>query len=252
MAVIGCAGFKAGPDPGSYELEGSAAPFRFTTIGQYLVVEINNGIVIIWNCKTILFIKIRQSYKGCVCGLCGNFDGNANNDQTTCCGAMEVDPLVFGNSWKDSPDCPDVPHIPNPCVSNPYRHPWSYTQCNFIHSSVFSTCHLAVDPLPYYDACVFDTCSCEPKGDCDILCTAVAAYAEACNQAGICVDWRTPNSAVSIVCDFNKPSAASEWHYKPCGDPCMKTCRNPSGICSNDIPPLEGKHSGHSQSTVCY
>lgn len=49
-----------------------------------------------------------------------------------------------------------------------------------------------VDPEPYYSACVRDACACDTGGDCECFCTAVAAYAEACNEGGVCVAWRTP------------------------------------------------------------
>lgn len=49
-----------------------------------------------------------------------------------------------------------------------------------------------VDPQQYFDACVRDTCACNSGGDCECFCSAVAAYAAACNEAGVCVKWRTP------------------------------------------------------------
>ena len=49
-----------------------------------------------------------------------------------------------------------------------------------------------MDPSNYYDACVSDSCACDSGGDCECFCTAVAAYAAACNEAGACVAWRTP------------------------------------------------------------
>lgn len=55
-----------------------------------------------------------------------------------------------------------------------------------------SYCVLKVDPSPYIVACERDTCACVTGGDCECLCTAVAAYAKACNEAGSCVSWRTP------------------------------------------------------------
>ncbi|KAJ0001903.1 hypothetical protein NQD34_001699, partial [Periophthalmus magnuspinnatus] len=224
---------------GDYELQGSQAPYHIYTMGLYLVIEVNNGLTLIWDRKTILFVKLSPIYKGHVCGLCGNYDGNANNDMTTRCGATVINPLVFGNSWKDSPNCPDEHAIPSPCMANPHRLPWAHKQCSILHSQVFSACHATVDPGSYYDACVFDTCSCDTGGDCECLCTAVAVYAEACNEAGICVEWRTPDFC-PIFCDYYNPPDECEWHYKPCGAPCMKTCRNPSGLCPTNIPPLEG------------
>lgn len=47
--------------------------------------------------------------------------------------------------------------------------------------------------LPYYEACVRDACGCDTGGDCECLCDAVAAYAQACLDKGVCVDWRAPD-----------------------------------------------------------
>lgn len=47
-------------------------------------------------------------------------------------------------------------------------------------------------------------------------------------------------SLAAIFCDFYNSPGDCEWHYKPCGADCMKTCRNPSGNCSNLITALEG------------
>ncbi|KAL3066151.1 hypothetical protein OYC64_016155 [Pagothenia borchgrevinki] len=228
---------------GRYQLLSSgdehSVPFRYSTMGIYLVVEANNGLILMWDRKTSLFIQLSSKYKGRVCGLCGNYDGNANNDFTTRGNAVVVKPLVFGNSWKDLPSCPDAQSISSPCTTNPYRQAWSQKQCSLIQSDVFSACHSTVDPTPYYDACVFDSCACDTGGDCECFCTAVAAYAESCNQAGICIPWRTPKIC-PLFCDYYNPPGECEWHYMPCGSPCMKTCRNPSGSCSPQIPPLEG------------
>ena len=37
----------------------------------------------------------------------------------------------------------------------------------------------------YLAQCVTDTCGCNVGGDCECLCTAVAAYAAACASSGI-------------------------------------------------------------------
>lgn len=138
-----------------------------------------------------------------------------------------------------------------------------------------------------------DACACDSGGDCDCFCTAVAAYAQACSEVGVCVAWRSPSicrkfyvintsenvakcavtyiSALishyvdfsrlsylffffswtrptfcfssALFCDYYNQQGECEWHYKPCGASCMKTCKNPSGKCLNDLPGLEGKNS---------
>lgn len=44
----------------------------------------------------------------------------------------------------------------------------------------------------------------------------------------------------AIFCDYYNPSGECEWHYEPCGKPCQKTCKNPSGKCDSRLPALEG------------
>uniref|UniRef100_A0A4W5NL15 VWFD domain-containing protein n=1 Tax=Hucho hucho TaxID=62062 RepID=A0A4W5NL15_9TELE len=217
-----------------------------------LLLFTNNGLILMWDRKTSMFIKLNPQFKGHVCGLCGNYDGNANNDFTTRSQAVVVNPLDFGNSWKVSASCPDAKSKRSPCTANPYRQSWSQKQCSIIQSKVFTDCHFKVDPSPFYDACVTDSCACDSGGDCECFCTAVAAYAEACNEAGACIAWRSPQIC-PLFCDYYNPTGECEWHYKACGAQCMKTCRNPSGSCSTQIPPLEGTVDIHLGSILgCY
>lgn len=46
-----------------------------------------------------------------MCGLCGNFDGNVNNDLMSSNHQLEVDSSHFGNSWKVIPSCADLTKV---------------------------------------------------------------------------------------------------------------------------------------------
>ncbi|XP_056273204.1 mucin-2 [Pseudoliparis swirei] len=219
--------------------KGVDIPFKVHTMGIYLVIEAKNGLVLIWDKKTTVMIKLKPTFKGKICGLCGNYDGNIKNDFTTRSKEVVVEALDFGNSWKVSPSCPNADTHKNPCWLYSHRQAWALKHCSIINSIVFAGCHSKVDPQNYYDSCVRDTCSCNTGGDCDCFCSAVSAYAAACNEAGSCVKWRTPKIC-PLFCDFYNPDGECEWHYEPCGKPCMRTCRNPSGACYNHIPALEG------------
>ncbi|XP_054027982.1 mucin-5B [Dryobates pubescens] len=214
-------------------------PYTVRYMGMYLVIETTSGLVLMWDRKTSIFIKLNPSFKGQVCGLCGNYDGNGINDLTTRSQSVVENVLEFGNSWKVSSTCPDARSIKDPCSANPYRKSWSERQCSIINSKVFAACHSQVEPAEYYQECVKDSCACDSGGDCDCFCTAVAAYAQACSEVGVCVAWRTP-SICPLFCDYYNQHGECEWHYKPCGAPCMKTCKNPKGTCSNNLPGLEG------------
>ncbi|XP_074774746.1 mucin-2 [Athene noctua] len=209
------------------------------TVGLYLVIEASNGVMLIWDKKTTVFIKLTPDYKGKVCGLCGNFDDKSNNDFTTRSGVQETNALKFGNSWKQSATCPDVTEEIKPCDVKPHRESWAKKECNIIRSEVFEICHSKVDPNPFYDACVHDACSCDSGGDCECFCSAVAAYAQECTKAQACVFWRTPDIC-PIFCDYYNPRNECDWHYEPCGSN-VTTCRMINNVSTNfTMPYLEG------------
>ncbi|XP_023784693.1 LOW QUALITY PROTEIN: mucin-5AC [Cyanistes caeruleus] len=218
---------------------GGKMPFQIRSMGIYMVVDTTVGLILMWDKKTSIFIKLSPSFQGHVCGLCGNYDGNGNNDFTTRSQSVVGNVLEFANSWKVSSSCPDANRTQDPCSANPYRKAWAQKQCSIITSEVFANCHSQVEPNEYYQACVDDACACDTGGDCECFCTAVAAYAQACNELDICISWRTP-SICPLFCDYYNPQGECEWHYKPCGAPCMKTCNNPSGKCLHEMRGLEG------------
>ncbi|KAM4845227.1 mucin-5AC [Thomomys bottae] len=218
---------------------GQEAPYSIHQEGIYLVVETDVGLVLLWDRRTSIFLRLDPEFKGRVCGLCGNFDNNAINDFTTRSQSVVGDVLEFGNSWKFSPSCPNALAPKDPCTANPYRKSWAQKQCSIINSQTFAACHPHVEPTKYYEACVSDACACDSGGDCECFCTAVAAYAQACHDVGVCVSWRTPD-VCPLFCDYYNGEGQCTWHYQPCGAPCMRTCRNPSGHCLNDLRGLEG------------
>ncbi|XP_006893416.1 PREDICTED: mucin-2-like [Elephantulus edwardii] len=219
---------------------GHRVSYTTREVGQYLVVEASSGIIIIWDKRTTIFIKLAPSYKGTVCGLCGNFDLRSNNDFTTRDHIVVDSELDFGNSWKEAPTCTDVTSTPEPCSLNPHRRSWAEKQCSIIKSRVFAICHSKVDPKPFYEACVHDSCSCDTGGDCECFCSAVASYAQECTKEAACVFWRTPDLC-PIFCDYYNPPDECEWHYEPCGNRSFETCRTINGIHSNiSVSYLEG------------
>ncbi|XP_077066319.1 uncharacterized protein LOC143720620 [Siphateles boraxobius] len=222
-------------------VEGNGTDYRYKIHSAvlYIVIEVEDLLNLIWDTKTSVMIQLHPKLKGKVCGLCGNFDGNANNDFMKLNGEVVTDPEEFGNSWKVNPSCPDVTNVKHPCDANPNRRPWAEKQCRIIKNPEFKDCHSLVDSGPFYDACVRDACACDSGGDCDCVCTAVAAYAAECRKKGACVAWRRPDFC-PVFCDYYNTPEECEWHYKTCGSTCMKTCKNPSGTCSDQIPTLEG------------
>ncbi|XP_067915744.1 mucin-19-like [Heterodontus francisci] len=197
--------------------------YSIHTVGLYLIITFSKGITVIWDKRTRVSITLDPIWKSKICGLCGNFNGDVADDLTTKGNSLVTNTLEFGNSWKSSPSCSDALNQTFPCDRNPYCLTWSQRKCSILKDAVFQKCHKKVDPTPFYDACVEEACACDLEGKYLGFCTAVAVYAEACNKAGVCIHWRTPDMC-PVYCDYyNNPDECS-WHYHPCGTLTTKTC----------------------------
>ncbi|CAH1271803.1 MUC5AC [Branchiostoma lanceolatum] len=225
--------------------------YNFRRVGFFLILTTDHGLTVMWDFGTRVYVTLSPEFRGQVCGLCGNFDGNQANDFTTRALDIAVQPEQFAASWQVNPMCVTTLdskddqngtalHI-SPCLLNLHRLPWARRQCAIIHAAVFQPCHYTIDPQPWYEACVDDTCSCDMGGDCECFCTAVAAYAHACGEAGIPIRWRTPELCPTQCEDYNAVEVDCVWHYHPCGQPCEETCQNPDpSTCT--LPCLAGCH----------
>ncbi|XP_076800960.1 uncharacterized protein LOC143445613 isoform X3 [Clavelina lepadiformis] len=197
------------------------AEFRVVKAGLFLIVKTKIGLTLFWDVGTRVYVKLEPKYKHEVCGLCGNFDGNAHNDFKTRQGEIESAANLFGDSWKAFSTCPSSEEEPiHPCTVNPQRVDWAKFSCRILMEHPFSECHAQVDPTAYYDSCIWDSCGCDRGGDCECYCTAVAAYVRECNDQDVHIRWRSTGSC-GLQCE-------SGMEYQECGTTCSSTCWNES------------------------
>ncbi|XP_061434462.1 mucin-5B-like [Lethenteron reissneri] len=209
------------------------------TRGLYLVVSTAVGLTLTWDRRTSLTLSLPASYQGRVCGLCGNNNGDVSDDFVGRDGARVASAAALAKGWRASPSTATVAVAVDPCRANPYRQVWAQRRCAVIASDAFAECHAQVYHVPYLEACVHDACACDAGGDCECVCTAVAAYARACRDAGVCVHWRTPDMC-PVFCDFYNEEGECTWHYSACSALSAICPTAPGGNLSSELNTLEG------------
>ncbi|XP_030649228.1 otogelin [Chanos chanos] len=166
--------------------------------GYFTILHVpEEDISVLWDRKTTIHIQAGPRWQGKLSGLCGNFDLRTVNEMRTPENIDSATPQEFGNSWTAA-ECVNSPDVRHPCTLSPLREPFAKRQCGILLSEVFQACHPVVDVTWFYVNCLADTCGCNRGGDCECFCTSVAAYAHACCQQGVTVDWRSPS-----VCPYD-------------------------------------------------
>ena len=99
------------------------------------------GILVQWDGSMRVYVILTPDYMGKVCGLCGNFDKNAANDQKARSGQIEDNVIAFANSWHADPNCPDISPPIDPCEATPMRQSWARYSCMYLKSTLFEPCH---------------------------------------------------------------------------------------------------------------
>ncbi|NXC37851.1 FCGBP protein, partial [Penelope pileata] len=228
--------------PRKVKLNGAFVELPFTQKGQFDLyhsgvhgfIRTSFGLRVSFDWYSYARAIIPESYAGAVCGLCGNANGDPNDDLTTRDGRPTKDEIQFADSWKVG----DVPGCSAGCVGDcptcteeekrPYR---GEGYCGVMARSggPFRDCHRVLDPGPFLEDCAFDAC--QYKGRRDIVCKAIAAYMTQCQSSGAGVErWRTAS--------FCAPVCPPHSHYELCGSSCPSTCLGPTGCDSS--PCTEG------------
>ncbi|XP_064365622.1 otogelin-like protein [Dromaius novaehollandiae] len=166
--------------------------YQLWKAGYYTVIHFpEQDITILWDKKTTIHVKVGPRWKGKLVGLCGNFDKYTSNDLTTS-NNMEVrNAQVFGDSWVLG-QCKSPNETLRPCEVHQSKFPYAKKECSILYSDVFAPCRNVIDVTSFVKNCHTDTCNCNLGGDCECLCTSIAAYAHKCCQQGATIHWRSP------------------------------------------------------------
>lgn len=66
----------------------------------FAVLNVLNKLMVHFDGDSILLVRLSQRFNGSVRGMCGNFNGDPEDDKKLPCGGLAPDDNVFVNSWK--------------------------------------------------------------------------------------------------------------------------------------------------------
>ncbi|KAK2088434.1 hypothetical protein P7K49_034341 [Saguinus oedipus] len=183
---------------------------RVTAKGRNMVLQTTKGLRLLFDGDAHIFMSIPSPFRGRLCGLCGNFNGNWSDDFVLPSGAAASSVETFGAAWRapgSSQGCGEGcgPQGCPVCLAEetaPYE---SNEACGQLRNpqGPFATCQAVLSPSEYFRQCVYDLCA--QKGDKAFLCRSLAAYTAACQAAGVAVKpWRTGSFCHHIPSDPRK------------------------------------------------
>ncbi|XP_059194717.1 IgGFc-binding protein-like isoform X2 [Centropristis striata] len=154
-------------------------------------METDFGLVVACS-SDVLTVQMPRVFSGNLCGLCGNFNGDPEDDVKP---DDQTDVSQSVKYWQTSSEqeCLDVPMNTSGCDSQEKALYEGKDFCGRLLDTdgVFQSCHKTISPEDFYNNCVHDLCYSNQTTLCHIL----SSYVAVCQEMGALMDeWRTSSS----------------------------------------------------------
>ncbi|KAM6356993.1 IgGFc-binding protein-like [Alca torda] len=177
--------------------------------GGYVLLETDFGLWVRYDGNHYAEVSVPSIYSGLLCGLCGNYNGDPNDDNIKPNGDIASGTNDLGQSWlvpENNTVCSSgTEEQCDPALESEAK---KNTMCGMITdpTGIFKDCHTKVPPENFFENCVYDMCF--TGGQATSLCYGLQAYAESCVNAGICIEWRNASLCRQATCQV-----AGDPHY---------------------------------------
>lgn len=158
--------------------------------GPDVVVTAANGLSLAFDGNSNVRLRVPASYAGALCGLCGNYNRDPDDDLK----AVDGNPGRWQVGGEEGCGQCETPPCPAHCTPEEQKHFAGPNACGVISApdGPLAPCHRLLPPEQYFQTCLLDAC--QVQGHPGGLCPAVAAYVAACQAAGAQLgEWRRPD-----------------------------------------------------------
>ena len=157
--------------------------------GHSRVFLTRSGIEVFYDGRSCVTVKASSVWKGLLCGLCGNYNGDPSDDFQTPNGTVATSPDDFGSKWIKRPEDCYLPEPPPKCSETVMAE--ANSRCSVLQQGMFTVCNNTINPIPYINDCVYDWCYCNEEDKESCLCNSLSNYAATCANNGIVIpDWK--------------------------------------------------------------
>lgn len=161
---------------------------------QIIVVLLEIGIRVSWDGFSRVSVKATQHLRGQLCGMCGTYDGDPNNDMQTRGGSLVTSAAEFGKSWEVPGSCSRVSkrqifdiRLSPGCSKDPILIRLARDRCRILEGGDFTKCHDVLDVSPYVEDCEIDFLCSDDETREDFYCNDLEYYAEDCAYEGVTI-----------------------------------------------------------------
>ena len=159
--------------------------------GKVVRIDTDIGLTVRFDGVYNVFVTLTSRYRGKTAGLCGNYNGNINDEYLDVNSHHSNSIVEFADSWNVDRSCKNSHQNPgNPCVTASSIAQEAKKKCQLLKQQPFEKCHNSVNQdSGFIEDCEYDVCACNNHPS-SCLCEEFAAYATSCSLVGVPISWK--------------------------------------------------------------
>ena len=169
--------------------------------GHPHVILTELGVRVSWDGLYRVEVTVSTSWRGRLCGLCGNYNDDPDDDFSTPGGMIVSSPDTFAASWlknnSTNVSCGGLLSV-DPCPTNVMEE--AQSRCTELSREIFIYCNNKTNPTQFIADCVFDYCYCNEADRIACYCNSLITYASVCADNGVVLPIWRHSQCCKLVC----------------------------------------------------